>query len=136
MSADELAEIREILAEYEKRLQALESPSVSNAPRTKNLSVKEFILQKDPKGDVQKTLVIGYYLEHDKNVSPFNIKDIEAVFMEAREKLPANLSDKVSKNIRKGLIMDSPQKKDGHGSWALTSKGESFVTNSMPSNQK
>ncbi|MGB9622400.1 MAG: hypothetical protein ACPL07_01015, partial [Candidatus Bathyarchaeia archaeon] len=93
----------------------------------KTLSIKEFILQKNPKNDVQKALVIGYYLEKFKSVSPFNAKDLEKAWREAREKVPTNIPDKIQKNIAKGHMMEAEEEKGGLKAWVLTSTGEGVV---------
>lgn len=89
------------------------------------------MLEKKPGNDVLKTLVIAYFVEIRNKVSPFNLKDLEGGFSEAKEPLPGNLSDKVAKNIRKGHMMEANEKKDGFDAWTLTSTGERVVENGL-----
>jgi len=80
---------------------------------------------------VEKTLVVAYYLEHFRNISPFNAKDIEELFREVKEKPPDNINYKVIKNIEKGHLMESEEKKDDLKSCTLTTTGERFVENGL-----
>jgi hypothetical protein len=127
-NSDELSEIKKILADHEKRISSLESLIQTKPGKIKKkLPIKEFILQKHPERDVDKTLVIGYYLEHYKNVSSFNVKDLEIGFREAKEPLPKNINDTVNKNMEKGYMMEAEEKKDGLKAWVLTNTGEKVV---------
>ena len=125
---EEIMEIKKKLKEYEERISKLESLSQTK-PETveKKISIKEFILSKKPKNDVQKTLVVGYYLEKYKNYSPFNVKDLKRGFITAREKVLKNIGDKVQKNIKKGHMMEFEEKKDNLKAWILTNSGEKNI---------
>jgi len=96
---------------------------------SKKISVREFFLSKKPKNDIQKTLLICYFLEKQEGLSLINIKDIEQGFRNAKEKTPDNINYKVYMNIRKGFMMETNEKKDNLKSWVLTNSGEKFVEN-------
>jgi len=130
MSSDDLVEIRRSIESHERRISNLEN-MMKEGPTglTKALSIKEFMIEKQPTKDLDKTAVAGYYLEHYRNVSPFNIRDLVDLFGEAREPIPNNINDAVNKNIEKGLIMESKQKKDKKKTWTLTATGERIVEN-------
>ena len=112
---------------------SLESEKNQNSKKisedNKKQSIKEFILSKKPKDDVQKTLSIFYYLENNENLESVCIKDIERGFREAKESVPKNINDKVSKNMYKGLIMNVKEQKGNNKAWILTSSGEKSVEN-------
>jgi len=128
-------EIKKILEDHEKRIQRLEKLFESKPTQTKKqISIKEFILTKRSENDVEKTLVIGYYFEKFRDMSSFNVKDLEEGFREAKEKVPANINDKIIKNIKKGFMMELKEKKDKLKAWTLTSTGEGFVENELPRN--
>ncbi len=132
MSSDELGDIKKILGQHEERISHLESFFRSKPKESKKeLSIKEFILQKQPKSDVEKALAIGYYLEQYRHVSPFNAKDLEDGFREAKEIVPRNVNLAVINNIGKGRMMEAREKKDNLKSWTLTSTGEKFVENEL-----
>jgi len=132
MPNNNLEEIRKTLELHERRLAALENLGKEKPDRLKKaVSIKEFILEKKPDGDVEKTLVVGYYLEHYVNASPFNAKDLEALFRKAKESVPKNINDKVIKNVVRGFMMEAETKKDKKKAWTLTSTGERFVESGL-----
>lgn len=127
---EEIAEIKKKLEEHDKRLSNLESlfqakPEVVE----KQISIKEFILSKKPKGDIQKTLAIAYYFERHKGLFSFNVKDLRGGFRNAREKVPENINVCVIKNIENGHMMEAEEKKDKLKAWVLTNTGEEYVEN-------
>ncbi len=126
----EILEIRKKLEEHEERISELESLFQTKGDSVKKeMSVKEFILSKKPKNDVEKTLAIGYYLEKKERLSSFNAKDLEKGFRAAKETVPENINYKVIKNIKKGHMMEAKEKKDKLKAWVLTSTGEEYVEN-------
>lgn len=121
--------IRSILENHEKRISALEKIIRTAPPPTiKKLSIREFILSKNPKKDVDKTLAIGYFFERYEKMNSFNVKDLKRGFAAAREKVPPNINDKINQNIKKGMMMETDEK-DNLTAWVLTNKGEKFVEN-------
>ena len=134
MSAeDSLANIMRTLEEHESRISALEGmPAKKIQAEGKKLSVKEFLLTKKPTDDVQRTLVIGYYLEHFESMDRFNARDLSDGFRSAKEPLPTNINDKVNSNIGKGYMMEAKEKKDKFKAWVLTNSGEKFVEEVLP----
>lgn len=135
MARDALAAIYRQLDDHERRLSALESAlqakQTSGEPARKRISLKEFILSKKPKDDVQRTLAIGYFLEKYEEFSRFNSKDLTTAFRSSKEKVPLNVSDKLQMNVKKGHMMDSGEKKDNMKSYVLTSSGEQLVENNF-----
>ena len=93
----------------------------------KKISVKEFVLQKRPKDDVQKTLVVGYYLEKVTGLNSFNVRDLESAFRSAKEPVPENINYKIIRNIEKGYIMEDKEKRDKLKAWTITNTGERFI---------
>lgn len=135
MNEDSLENIMRKLEEHESRISALEGmPAKRTQVEGKKLSVKEFLLTKKPTDDVQRTLVIGYYLEHFELMDSFNIKDLADGFRLAKEPLPTNINDKVNLNIKgeKGYMMEAKEKKDKFKAWVLTNSGEKFVEEELP----
>jgi hypothetical protein len=141
---DSLSKLEAILKDHESRIKQLEQklgtgqpakekapapvvPVVAAPPVPKTPSVRHFILEKGPTDDVQRTLVIGYFLEKHADYKSFNAKDIEKGFVEAREKVPGNVSDKVLKNVWKGTMMQVQEDKDGLKAYVLTNAGTKFV---------
>jgi len=126
--SEEITKINKKLDDHEARILKLER-LLQTKPEVikKKMSIKEFILQKNPKDDVGKALAIGYYLEKFGGLHSFNSKDIEQGFQEAKEKIPSNVADKIYKNIAKGYIMETKEEKDGMKAYVLTNTGEKYV---------
>lgn len=125
-------DLKKILDDHEKRIAALEDIMKSKPELLKKeLSIKEFILSKKPQDDVQRTLIIGYYLEKYRAMTSYNAKDLEDGFREAKERVPENINYKVIKNIKKGLMMEAKEEKDNLKAWHLTGSGERFVENDL-----
>lgn len=130
---DILRNIMKKLEDLDKRVSALEgTPTSKMQTEGKRLSVKEFLLTKKPTNDVQRTLTIGYYLEHFESMDRFNIRDLSDGFRSAKEPPPANMNDKVNMNIRKGHMMEAKERKDKSKAWILTNSGEKLVEEGMP----
>lgn len=127
---EEIMEIKKKLEEYDKRISKLESLSQTKPESVKKkISIKEFILSKKPKDDVQKTMAIGYYLEKYENLPSFNAKDLEKGFRAAKESVPNNINYKVIRNIDQGCMMEVEEKKNSLKAWVLTNSGEKHVEN-------
>ncbi|TSC60298.1 MAG: Uncharacterized protein LiPW15_176 [Parcubacteria group bacterium LiPW_15] len=121
------------LADHEERLLALEK-KLLGAPHKaastsiqRQISPKEFLIEKKPSGEVQKTLVLCYFIEHKLGTSPFNIDDLTKVYKLAKEVIPSNLNDKINKNIDKGYLVEAEDKKEMKKAWHLTDSGEGFI---------
>lgn len=76
---------------------------------------------------LQKTLVLGYFLEKFDGLSCFNVKELQKGFLLAKEKTPTNINDMINKNISKGFMMEAQEKKDKKKTWCLTNLGEKYV---------
>jgi len=126
--SEEIANIKKKLEEFEVRISKLES-LFKEKPESvrKKLSIREFILSKSPKDDIQKTLAIGYYLERYEGFSSFNANDLENGFRRAKEKIPRNINLNVIYNIQKGYMVEAEEKKDNRKAWYLTNSGETLV---------
>ena len=141
---DPISKLEAMLKDHESRIRVLEqrlggeqvveekaaapvAPVVAAPPVPKAPSIRHFILEKSPTDDVQRTLAIGYFLEKHADCKSFNAKDIEKGFVEAREKVPGNVSDKVLKNVWKGTMMQVQEDKDGLKAYVLTNAGTKFV---------
>ncbi|MCH7805902.1 MAG: hypothetical protein IH995_01985 [Proteobacteria bacterium] len=129
----DIEDIIERISELEKRVENLEtgqllktSADAKPHPKKKE-SIKEFMLVKKPSNDVQKTLVVGYFLEKNQEMGSFNVDDLAKNFRLAKEPTPQNLNDKVNMNIKKGHMMEAKEKKENKKAWELTNLGEQFV---------
>lgn len=118
-------ELEARVAKLEGILSAPDAARRSAVP--KKMSAKEFLLTKTFKSEVEKTLLLAYYLERVGDMPSFNINDVVSIFQAAKEKKPVNPSDAVAKNVARGFLMDASERKDGKKAWTLTSTGEKYV---------
>ncbi len=129
--------IEERVSSLEQRVADLETQLSAGTPtggqdsntNGKKLSIKEFVLEKKPKGDVQKTLVISHYLEKYENMTSINVDDLAKYFRLSKEPVPGNLNDKINMNVSKGHMTETEEKKDNKKAWVVTNTGEQFVEN-------
>jgi hypothetical protein len=130
---NDIAELR--LQKLEERVEKLEhligGRSREAVAKERKLSAKEFMLSKKLKSETQKVLALAYFLEREEGVTSFNVSDLEVAFRSAREKLPKNMNDAVNKNIARGFLMGTSEKKDSKKAWQLTSTGERHVEHDL-----
>ena len=127
---EEIEKIKRKLDEHEERISAIEKAFQAKPEAIKKrISIKEFILSKKPKNDVQRTLSIGYYLEKCEAISSFNIRDLKKGFRDAKEKVPKNINLCVTANVGKGHMMEAKEKKGDLKAWVLTNSGEKYAEN-------
>lgn len=132
-----------LLKDHERRIKILEqklaSPkekdevpqSAPVAPVPPKPTVRQLVLEKAPADDVQRCVVIAYHFEKREDYKSFNAKDIEKGFVDAREKVPGNVADKILKNVWKGHMMQVPEEKDGLKAYVLTNAGIKFVESGL-----
>lgn len=122
-----IAKLEDRVAELEKNNIIQRNSDDSSDHSTKSMSIKEYIIEKQPKDDVQRTLVIAAYLEAFKDVANFTAEDLKQYFKEARLKPPINVNDKINLNIKKGWLMDAGKNDQGRKIWNLTISGEDKI---------
>ena len=97
------------------------------APRSKALSIREFVQGLGFKKHTDITLAFGYYLEHQEEASEFTPADINNCYYEAKIE-SSNTSQMIIQNIRRGYIMPSKVKSDkGRKRYTLTTSGEEYI---------
>lgn len=130
-------EIKRILDDHEERIKKLEDKKSQeievgeNVADRKKLSIKEFLIEKNPSNDVKKTTCIGYYLEKYDGVESLTAKNITEGFRKAKVKVPLNVPDKIQKSISNGWIAPGSKKRE----YYVTITGEEAVKNSFNNTQ-
>jgi hypothetical protein len=122
------------IEQLEQRVAAIEAAMQRTPPPpadVKAVSIREFLISKAPKTKVDMALVIGYHLEKQSQISPFNLDDLTGAFAEAKEPLPANPSDLLYQNVKRGFLMEAREKKAGSKAWVVTNSGERFVEHGL-----
>ena len=130
MLESDIYEIKKALEQHDERLKNLEKMfEAKTKVMNKELSINEFIRRKRPKNNVEKTLVVGYFLETHKGLSSFNRDDLEITFREAKMPVPENINLAIIGNITKGHMMEANEKKNKKKAWSLTNTGIQFIEN-------
>jgi len=93
---------------------------------SKSLSPSQLFTKINPRTNIDRTLVAGYYLENHTKVESFTASEIRDVIKGAKRTPPTNPNDAINKNIRKGYIMAAGDK-DGKSAFVLTSDGEEVI---------
>ena len=73
----------------------------------KTPSIREFLLENEPRSDEERTLLVANYLDSFRLIRNFTAIDLEKGFDEAGEVVPRNLQAKIEWNIRKGFLMEA-----------------------------
>jgi len=96
--------------------------------KEKEMSPFEFIKQKKLESHGDRVVSMAYYLYKYRGVDPFNVKDIEKMYEEARLSLPKNLSDIIAKQAKnKGYFIECNEKKDGLKAWKISASGIEYI---------
>jgi hypothetical protein len=99
------------------------TPTPTNKPKT----LAEFFREKKPATDLDKTLLVAYFLEKFEHQEAVNVDDLAQAYLSAKEKIPSNINDAVNKNVRKGTMMEIREKKNGKKAWLVSRTGEELV---------
>jgi len=134
-------QIEELLKNHEDRIKKIEMGLATQIQtgiqkERKKVSIKEFILDKKPKGTYHIGLAIAYYLEKFEGMLSFCIEDLEQGFRDAKEPLPKNINDLTYKNTKNGFMMEAKEQKKDKKAWTLTNTGEKLVENNFQKAKK
>jgi hypothetical protein len=91
----------------------------------KKLSAAELLKKSSVKNQIDRALVLGYYLEKYSGATGFTSTEIGTLGRETKNPF-ANPSDAVAKLTGRGLMMSAGDK-EGQRAYALTASGEAFV---------
>jgi hypothetical protein len=86
------------------------------------LSPKEFLLNKEPKTDIERIACLAYYLTHHRETQHFKTIDLSELNTEAAQPKFSNPSYALNNAIQAGYIVSAPG-----GQKQLSSQGEQFV---------
>lgn len=124
---NETENILKKIEDHENRLLKLESFFNSKTEGVegtiKKFSEREFLKKIKPTSAVEITLALSYYLEKYNVKTSFNLDDLRSSFKAAKEPSPENLNDKLNKNIKKGLLMETRGEDKNKKYWELTKTG-------------
>lgn len=125
-------DIESRVAKLEARVRQLEtrdvraSATTAQATASDKLTPREFLLDRAPKTDNDKTLTAGYWLEILSGAESFDFDNIEQFYGAAKEAPPANRRDPPYQNVKKGYFREVGKREAGmkaRNRWALTNSG-------------
>lgn len=90
------------------------------------MQVSEFLAQRKISTETDRVVAILYYQFHNGQESSTRAEILEA-YSAARTRKPTNLADVIARCIRKGNIIEAPEKKEGQKAWQITQSGEKYV---------
>jgi len=88
----------------------------------RSMSAKDFMMDKQPRTDVEKVACLGYYLTHYSNTPHFQTVDISRLNTEAAQVKFSNAAFSVSNAVQSGYLAAAP-----NGKKQLSAGGERFV---------
>jgi len=98
--------------------------SADHAPFSENtrMSVKEFLLEKQPRTDVERVACLAYYLTHYRATPHFKTVDLSLLNTEAAQPKFANAANSANNAVKMGYLVPSSK-----GQRQLSAVGERFV---------
>ena len=90
----------------------------------------------DLKGD-QKThpsmiAIFAYWLKEAEDIESFNVKDLEECYRSTGKTKPRNINDAINYNVKKQILSEEENKKNGLKSWRITKEGKKLVEAMKP----
>ena len=86
------------------------------------ISPKDFLLQKQPRSEVDRVTCIAYYLMHYRGMHHFKTTDVNKLNTEAAQIKLSNASSTVNNAMRRGLLVTATR-----GTKQLSAQGEKYV---------
>lgn len=105
-------------------LQPHDEPKGHAAPFSENtrMSVKDFLLEKEPRTDVERLACLAYYLTHYRATPHFKTIDLSLLNTEAAQPKFANAANSANNAVKMGYLVPSSK-----GQRQLSAVGERFV---------
>jgi len=117
---------------FRKLLEETETTRAPEAmPRSiPKMQINEVLASKNLKSHMDKVEAIAWHFlrEGDDSVTR---KEILEAYGKARMKRPQNLTDVINQSVKRGHLIDSPEKKDGEKAWCITHTGEKYVEENL-----
>jgi hypothetical protein len=91
------------------------------------MQISEFLAQKKIRSETDRLSAILYHQLHNGQNSSTRAEILQA-YSSARIRQPTNLSDVIARCIRKGHVIEAPEREDGQKAWQITAAtGERYV---------
>lgn len=127
------------ITDLENRVAILEkglrADSSQKGSKRRNLSINEFLREKNPETGFDVVLVIAVYHERFIGADSFSANDLLDLIRKAKQKKPKNINDVINKNVVKGYFEEDKTGEDGRKRWYVTSSGIALVDNNFNRNE-
>lgn len=127
-------ELLKSISDHEDRITRLEQILLQNSDENnrlinmpKQLSLRELMRKTRSLTNVEKVLLVGYFLEQYEGFKSFNADDIKQALQTAKEPELSNTLAFITQNIKNGNIMEVKEKKNNRKAYMLTGSGEDLV---------
>jgi len=91
----------------------------------RNPTIGELLLEREPRNDEEKTLLVAYYLDKFRSLRNFTVNDLENGFKESGGSIPRDLQGKIQWNLKKGFLFQTDD--SAPVSYFITTSGRSQV---------
>ncbi len=105
-------DIRDFIAPISSTAPSTPTSKEENYPFSERpaISPKEFMLEKDPKTDVERLTCLAYYLTHYRDLPYFKTEDLSLLNTEAAQRKFSNAAFTAKNAVRDGFLVPAPQK--------------------------
>lgn len=98
------------------------------------MSLAEFLtLKGNPSRHTDRAMIFSYWLYKKQGIEIFNSNDIDKCYSDTRLTKPANTTDVMNRNQKKGYLVASDERKDDLKAWKITPSGEEYVEKKLKS---
>ena len=97
-------------------------PAGGGFSEERDISPKEFIMQKQPRSDVERVACLAYYLTHYRNTPYFKTVDISKLNVEAAQSKMSNATVAAANAVKTGYLAAATK-----GNKQISAAGELFV---------
>jgi len=107
-------------------VQPLPSERHTSSLSAQQMQISEFLARAKIATDTDRvTAILYHFLRNGQNSS--TRAEILQAYSSARIKQPTNLSDVLARCIRRGHVIEAPERKDEQKAWQITLTGERYV---------
>ncbi len=89
-------------------------------------SLAEFLREKRFSTGVETVMGVAYFLQYNRDFNMLTSKDIEKALDDERQNKPANISQMLIQNIKKGYLRELKEKKEGLKGYCVLERGKSW----------
>lgn len=114
---------RKLLEEEGESMRQVGKPSAV-VPK---IQINELLASKSLKSHMDKVEAIAWHFLRQGSEDSVTRKDIFDAYGKARAQKPQNLTDVTNSSVRRGHLIDAPEKKDGQKAWSITPTGERYI---------